>query len=181
MNEKSIKDTVYTGLMIALIFVAASVIKIPTFGGFTHLGDSMVFLSVIVLGKKRGAFASATGMALVDILGGYGLWAPFTFVIKGVMAYVAGEILEKLSLKAATNNIIAFGVGAVVMIGGYFFAGTIMAGFLTEGVGFIEGSLLAIKDVPWNILQGVVGIAIAMPLSLMIEKSSLNKYNLNNK
>ena len=73
MNNNT-KDLVLTGLMIALIYLAGSIIKIPSIGGFVHIGDCMVFLSVIVLGKKRGAIASAAGMFLVDVLGGYYLW-----------------------------------------------------------------------------------------------------------
>lgn len=53
INSKT-RDLVLTSLIIALVFIAGMVIKIPTVGGFVHLGDCMVFLSVIVLGKKRG-------------------------------------------------------------------------------------------------------------------------------
>lgn len=98
-NRLSTKELVLMGLMIALVWLAGSVIKIPSVGGFVHLGDCMVFLSVVVLGKKKGSVASAMGMMLVDVLGGYYLWAPFTFVIKGAMAYIAGSILEKLEVK----------------------------------------------------------------------------------
>ena len=44
----STKQMVVTALMTALVFLAGSVIKIPTIGGFVHIGDCMVFLSVIV-------------------------------------------------------------------------------------------------------------------------------------
>ena len=97
-NKLSTKELVLMGLMIALVWLAGSVIRIPSVGGFVHVGDCMVFLSVVVLGKKKGAVVSALGMMLVDALGGYYLWAPFTFVIKGVMAYIAGSILEVLEM-----------------------------------------------------------------------------------
>lgn len=82
----NVKELVLMGLMIALVYLAGSIIKIPSLGGFIHIGDCMVFLSVILLGKKKGAVSSALGMFLVDALGGYYLWAPFTLIIKGAMA-----------------------------------------------------------------------------------------------
>ena len=44
-------------LMIALIFVCTFTIKLPNpaTGGYTHMGDCMAFLAVLVLGKKDGA------------------------------------------------------------------------------------------------------------------------------
>lgn len=46
-------ETVLMGLMIALVYLAGSIIKIPSVGGFVQMGDCMVFLSVIILGKKK--------------------------------------------------------------------------------------------------------------------------------
>lgn len=167
------KDLVLTSLMIALVFIAAMVIKIPTVGGFVHLGDCMVFLSVIVLGKKRGAFASAVGMALVDIISGYTIWAPFTFIIKWGMAYIAGSIIEKFGHMEEDRvikkeEIIAFVVSGVFMVIAYFFAGAIIAAFLTDKLGLIQGLALAAKDIVTNIIQVSVGIIIAVPLSFIL-------------
>lgn len=53
----------------------------------------MVFLSVIVLGNKKGTVSSGLGMFLVDALGRYYFFAPFTLVITYGMAYIAGIII----------------------------------------------------------------------------------------
>ena len=149
------------------------IIEIPTVGGYVHLGDCMVFLSVVVLGKKRGAFSSAIGMALVDITSGYYVWAPFTFVIKWGMAYIAGAILEKLDngeehKVIKKDEVIAFSIGGIFMVIAHFLAGTIIAAFLTGNVGLIQGLVLAAKDIGTNIVQVSVGIVLAMPLSLIL-------------
>lgn len=178
----STKDLVLTSLMTALVFLAGSIIKVPSVGGFVHIGDCMVFLSVIVLGKKKGTVASAFGMLLVDAMGGYYMWAPFTFIIKGAMAYIAGTIIEKLSDGRDTNYfkkeyILAFLVSGVFMIIGYFMAGTIIAGLLTEKIGILQGFSYAAKDILGNIIQVTTGIAIAVPLSsaiLVAKKRALN-------
>ena len=174
----NVKELVLMGLMIALVYLAGSIIKIPSLGGFVHIGDCMVFLSVVLLGKKKGAITSALGMFLVDVLGGYYLWAPFTLIIKGMMAYIAGCILEKMkSNNSFIKNTTAFAISGVFMIVGYFVAGTIMAGFLTEKAGVVQGLIYASKDIAGNIIQVTTGVVIALPLSgalLKAKKAVLN-------
>ena len=75
---------VMTAMMMCLILVTTYTFKIPTpFQGYVHLGDAMIFLAVLVVGKKNGAIAAAFGSALADLMGGYVAFAPWTFVIKG--------------------------------------------------------------------------------------------------
>ena len=49
----------------------------------------------ILFGKKTGAIAGGVGMGLFDLLSGWTAWAPFTFIIVGIMGYVVGAITEK--------------------------------------------------------------------------------------
>ena len=168
-------ETVLMGLMIALTYLAGSIIKVPSIGGFIHIGDCMVFLSVIVLGKKNGAVSSALGMFLVDVLGGYYFWAPFTLIIKGAMAYIAGLILERM-VESKKAYIIAFLISGVFMVIAYFFAGIIVAGYLTEKIGLIEGFIFSAKDIVGNIIQVGTGIVIALPLSAVIIKAKQSTF-----
>ena len=173
MNEKyDIKKLILTGLMIALIYLAGSIIKIPSVGGFVHIGDCMVFLSVIVLGKKRGAVASAAGMFLVDVLGGYYMWAPFTLIIKGVMAYISGAIIEGMKTdKDIVRYICGFIAGSIFMVAAYFGAGIIIAFLFTQRAGILEGILYSAKDIMGNIIQVTTGMIIAIPLTAMLKKT----------
>lgn len=178
-NKLSTRELVLMGLMIALVWLAGSVIKIPSVGGFVHIGDCMVFLCAVVLGKKKGAVASALGMMLVDVLGGYYLWAPFTFVIKGAMAYIAGSILEALKDKSKSfSYIVSFLVSGIFMVIAYFGAGIIMAGFLTDKVGLIQGIAFSAKDIAGNIIQVGTGIVIALPVSAIILKAKLEAFSV---
>ncbi|AQS11868.1 thiamine precursor transporter HmpT [Clostridium saccharobutylicum] len=172
-NKKSgAKEIVLMGLMTALICIAGSIIKIPSVGGFVHLGDCMVFLSVVILGKKKGIVASAFGMFFVDILGGYYLWAPFTLLIKGAMAYITGTILEIMSEhKSNMKYVISFVVSGIFMVLAYFGAGIIMAAFLTEKTGLMQGMIYSAKDIIGNIVQVSTGIIIALPLSNILLKA----------
>lgn len=150
-------DIVQVALIAAITFAVTYVIQIPVgTKGVLHLGDAIAFTGAILLGKKKGALAAAIGMTLFDITTPYIIWAPFTFVVKGLMAYIAGAIAYRNGYNGdkLINNIFAFIVGGICMIAGYYLAG-----------GIIYGSLVtAIGDIPGNILQISVGIILALPL-----------------
>ena len=173
MNSK-LRDLVQIPLMAAIIFVAAYMIHIPTAGGgLVHLGDSMIFIAAAVLGKKRGAYASAVGMALFDILSGFAIWAPFTFIIKGIMAYIAGTILEKRKNLGFKTQLFAFLAASIFMVPAYFLAQVLIGVLLTGELGWAAALVYGLKDVPANIFQVGTGIVIAMPLLKGLEKTTV--------
>ena len=69
MTNETTRRIARVALMIALIFVCTFTIKLPNpaTGGYTHMGDCMAFLAVLVLGKKDGALAAGLGAALSDL------------------------------------------------------------------------------------------------------------------
>ena len=100
INEKT-NQLAKTALMIALIFVGTFSIRIPNpaTGGYFHMGDSMIFLSVLILGKRDGAFAGSLGGALADLLCGAAIWIGPTLIIKFIMAWIMGIIWEQYPSK----------------------------------------------------------------------------------
>ena len=90
------KKAAINGLSIALVFLATGFVNIrlpiAANGGLIHLGNVPLFLTAIIFGRKTGAAAGAFGMALFDLFSGWALWAPFTFVIVGIMGYTVGRI-----------------------------------------------------------------------------------------
>ena len=106
---KNIHKAVLTGLMTALIFILTFIIKIPVpyTAGYIHLGDSMIFLSVIAVGPFYGAFAAGIGSMFADIAGGYAQYAIPTLIIKSSMALVMGLAMagktKKSYLVSATS------------------------------------------------------------------------------
>ena len=172
-SSSSTIGIVQIGLMAALTYIATAVIAIPVGdNAVLHLGDTVLFLSAILLGKKRGAVAAAIGMTFFDLFSLYSIWAPFTFVIKGVMAYIAGAIAYRSNFEGDNfwNNLFAFIVAGVVMISGYFLAGGCLNHFVYGMPTLGQGFIVAIKDIPANILQVVGGIAIGLPLSMPLKK-----------
>jgi uncharacterized membrane protein len=159
-------DIVQISLMAAITFIATSVIHFPTFMGVLHFGDSMIFLAAILFGRKKAAISSSVGMCLFDLMSGYTTWAPFTFVIKGVMAYIAGTIAYRKGYNGNNipNNIFAFVVSGIFMIAAYYLGGAIILTFISKEFAFTQALIIALKDIPTNILQVVGGIVLALPL-----------------
>ena len=93
-SKNLVKNICYNGVLIALVLLATMFINIrlpiSINGGLVHFGNVPLVVAAISFGKKKGAVAGAFGMGLFDVLCGWILWAPFTFIIRGIMGYVIG-------------------------------------------------------------------------------------------
>lgn len=169
--KERINILVMSALTIAIVAVMGSIIKVPTPGGFVHLGDAFVLLAVVINGRKWGSVSAALGMFLVDALGGYMIWAPFTLIIKFFMAFIAGTLLKKLWQGTFKGQLAAFIAAALFMVIGYFLAGVAVIAITSN----FENSLLlcvlsSLKDIPGNIAQGASAVIIALPLGTVVTK-----------
>lgn len=158
MNSSKIKELVITALFIALTFVATMFINIrlPLVGngGLVHLGNLPLFLAAFMFGKRTAMIAGAFGMALFDLVLGWTLWAPFTFVIVGAMGYVAGLIAEKVPGKKVWVYSLAILVAMVIKVVGYYFTEVILYG----------NWVLPFGSIPGNIMQVVLAGIVVVPL-----------------
>ena len=94
MHSKT-KNIVLAALIAALACVATMIIKIPSpMKGYLNLGDCVVLAAGWLLPGGYGFFAAGLGSALADLFSGYVIYAPATFVIKGVMALIAFVCLK---------------------------------------------------------------------------------------
>ena len=90
----NVRTTTLFALLIALTTVATMVVQIPTppTQGYINVGDSMIYVSALLFGPLAGLLAGGIGSALADWLTGYGQFAPYTLVIKGLEGLVVGLI-----------------------------------------------------------------------------------------
>lgn len=163
-----VKDIVLVGLLAALIYVATAVINVPNgYGGVIHLGDSMVFLAAILFGRRIGALSGAIGMTLFDLLSPYAEWAPFTLVIKGVMALIVGTIAYSGGAKGENmvRNIIGMVLGGIWMIAGYYAAEAIL----------YQNILAPVASILGNVIQFAAGTVIASVLFVAVKKTNYFK------
>lgn len=95
MENQKVRKLVLSALMAALVYVATSIIQIPSpVNGYVNLGDCFVLLSGWLLGPWYGAAAAGIGSMLVDLLSGYGHYVPGTLIIKGLDALAAALIFR---------------------------------------------------------------------------------------
>lgn len=163
MTNETTKRIAKMALMIALIFVCTYTIKLPNpaTGGYTHMGDCMAFLAVLMLGKKDGALAAGLGAALSDFLTGAMIWVLPTFIFKFCMGYIMGIVLEK-----GKNEKLDWIVGAT--LGGLFQS---VAYTLFKIPMF--GAPVAIASIPRILLQTLMGLVIYAIVANLLAKSNV--------
>ncbi len=159
MLKRKSTEIALAGVMAALVCVGTLIIRIPIpqTKGYINIGDSMIFFSALCFGFRVGGFAGGIGSALADLIGGFGNWAPFTLVIKGVEGLLVGKLAEK-------NEILALIVGGSEMVLGYFLVEIVL-----YGVG------PAIAELPGNIFQAGFGIVLALLLYRTVGKILKNE------
>ncbi len=107
-----------------------------------------------------GAAAGGIGSALADILSGYAVFAPGTFVIKALIAVIAAAILKALGSKTKAAPIVASIAGEAWMVLGYFLYESIFLGYGLTAAGSIGG----------NAIQAVAGVILATALYAVLSK-----------
>ncbi len=150
-------------LMTALTCIATIIIKIPSpLKGYVNLGDCVVLLAGWTLSPVYAFLAAGIGSALADILSGYIVYAPATFLIKGLMSIIAFYGFNFLQKKFGNfpSEIISGITAEIMMVFGYFVFEGFMYGFIPSAV-----------NIPANCMQGLAGIIIGIALSKILKKA----------
>ena len=159
-------NLILTSMLIALVFVATLLlnIKLPITanGGLVHLGTAMLFIVSILFGPKKGAAAGAVGMGLFDLVSGWTLWAPFTFLIRGLQGYIVGKIAWS---RGHNGNSFGFNLLGTIISTPFMIAGY----YLCEAILF-RSWIIPLASIPGDIVQIVIGIAVAIPACVVLKK-----------
>ncbi len=175
MKDEKVYNVVLTGIMMCLVMVATMTIRIPVpfTQGYVHLGDTMIFLAVLVLGKRNATLAAGFGSGLADLLSGYAYYAPWTLAVKALMAFVVGAALERMEKKGQLEEghvslpvLLAMFFGGLEMTVGYYVAASLMHG----------NWYTPLFSVPGNIGQFAVGMVLAFILAKALYKTPARKY-----
>lgn len=163
--EMKTKRIVIASMLAALCCVATMIIKIPSpLKGYINLGDCIVLIAGWLLSPAYGFASAGIGSALADIFSGYAMYAPATFVIKGLMAIIACLSFKGIHKKFGdtVSRVISALLAEFVMVAGYF----IFEGFI---YGFVPS---AVNILP-NAIQGAAGLVIGILLIKIFEKSKI--------
>ena len=148
-----------SAIMAALVCVATVIVQIPNPAtrGYINIGDAMIFVSALTFGTFVGGIAGGIGSALADVVSGYGLYAPFTLIVKGLEGVIAGLITNR---KNVTRDTLAVAIAGGEMILGYF---------LIEFY-LLQFGWAALTEVPGNIFQIVAGGVIGIPVASILRR-----------
>jgi uncharacterized membrane protein len=154
MDSRSLAAMAIMGALTTVVTMFALPFA-PT-GGFFNLGDAIVMTTAIVFGPVVGAVAGGVGSALADLLLGYSAFAPFTLIIKGLEGLLIGTIAGGQGKTSWVKLAIAWVVGGVTIVGGYWFAEAFIM-----GLGVPAANAEIIINIP-QAVGSVIGIPIAL-------------------
>ncbi len=156
LKLKTFLIILFAGITAALTLVIR--IPIPGTGGYLNLGDTAVVFCGLFLGGWWGAVAGGLGSAAADLFGGFFIFAPITFLAKGLEGYIAGTLGKK------SFYWIVLAASAMVFV--YF-----IAEIFLPGMGFNA----ALSELPFNLVQaavgGVAGITVYKGVKLALPSS----------
>jgi uncharacterized membrane protein len=147
------------GIMAALVAVATLlfVVPIPATSGYFNLGETLIYIAALLLGPLVGATAGA-GATIADILVA-AQFAPGTFTIKAIEGFLVGFLNKKLNKKTQSITLsatVAIVIGGFEMVLGYFLYEQLVLGYPFA---------LALVEVPFNIVQMLIGLLVAIPVT----------------
>lgn len=145
-----------TAVFAAATFIGTKFITVPVGPGVFNVGEVVIYTAAFLFGGVVGGLAGGIGAAAFDVsTGAYAFFAPFTLVFKGIEGYVVGQ----LAGESVRSKVLAVAAGAPVMIVGYFVT-----------VAYFYGLPAAIgSELPIDILQAVIGLAVALPVSQALQ------------
>lgn len=183
-NQIKTYDLVLTGLFAAITFVGIQVFRIPLPAAvgapFIHFGNSLVVLSVLLLGFKYGAIAGAMGLGIFDLLNGYASTAIFTVIEAVIVAAVVSSVfnlLKRNDKKASTIIIVATCAGIVKLITSYI-EGIILLSI--AGTSFKVASVASFTSLYATLINSISTVILVSllyyPMKKIMERS-LNRMN----
>ncbi len=145
----------------ALVFVVTSQIppiSIPATSGYFNLGETIIYVAALLFGPLTGGLSGGIGSMLGDLYLGFAQFAPGTLVIKGLEGAIVGLLNRKLQKHISNLTFclsISIVIGGLEMVTGYFLYEQLALGYPLAA---------ALVEIPFNIVQMAVGLAVALPV-----------------
>ncbi len=145
---------VFAALYAAVVVATGSLLPSPT-GGFTHIGDTILYVAALLFGSRVGGLVGAVGAVAADIYIAYPRWY-VSIVAHGLQGIIAGSSRGR----HVALQIGAMVVGGVVMALTYFVVNVFIRG--------VPASLISLaRDV---FAQAGVSLILALIISKAVSK-----------
>ena len=155
MKKNHIKLVCLSGIFAALIFVITAYLHIPTYNGYVHCGDGLIFIAACLLPMPYSIVVGVLGAMLADLLTGFAIWAPGSMVIKGVLALLFVCKSNKIITK---RNLFMLLPAALISAGGYYLYEVLITGSFIASLSGISGSF--VQAAASSIVYVAIGIAL---------------------
>jgi len=147
-------------VLIALtaVFTIAIQIPIPATQGYWNLSDAAITFAALAFGPWVGGVAGGVGTALADLATGYAQYAPISLLAHGLEGFLIGWLGR--GRRSLPGMILAWAAGAAAMVLIYLLGGAVLKGWPA-----------ALAEVPFNVIQAVMGAVIGIPLVIAVRKA----------
>ena len=181
MKKNNVKTLSFMAMFSALCFVGTFIhipINVGSSTTMIHLGNIFLLVGSLYLGGIKGGLSAAVGMTIFDLTNGYATYAPSTFILKFLMAFVCGSVYTNLKDKNMNKNLvllIALTCGGLTNI----ILDPIVTAYMRKWIfGLNQGGTNLI--ILYESFATVINAVIAISFSFVIYKT-LEKANLTNK
>ena len=144
-----------SGIFSALVFVITAYLHIPTYNGYVHCGDGVIFIAACILPMPYSIAVGVLGAMLADLLTGFAIWAPGSMMIKGLLALLFTCKSTKIITKR--NLLMLLPAAAISAVGYYLYEALITGSFIASLAG-IPGSL--VQALASSIVYVAIGAAM---------------------
>ena len=118
--------------------------------------------------EGQTTYFKSVGMGLFDLLSGWTAWAPFTFIIVGIMGYVVGAMTEKHDQYGW--KVAAIFAAFVIKIVGYYIAEIILYGNFIAPISSVPGNVVQIA------VAAVVVLIVIEPIEIAVKKIGITQF-----
>lgn len=170
MSKHQAKFISVNALAMALVCISTMIVQIPIPMGYMHLGNVCILLAGAFFGPVTGALAGGLGSAMADLLTGYAVWVLPTLMIKSVMGFAVGYLawggFRSIQVRMmSVKTMVSSAAGVVIMVMGYFAAGSVLSHSIEAGAAQIPGLLM----------EGILGAVLFFAVGLAFEKAHIGR------
>ncbi len=160
-ESKLIMQMIAVAMGVALSVLLTSFVFIPLpFGGFLNFTDVFIVLYSMFFGPWIGGAVGAISGLMVDVILGYGFYAPFTFFIKLIEGLVVGFLFFKLPGKI---RYVAPFIGGILMAALYIIPDYIA----------LSNWIASLTNFGFNLIQGVLGASLGIAVYVILIKAKV--------
>lgn len=173
MNKLNTRKLTLVALFTALVFVFSAFFQIPIATPFGqtrfHLGNALCLMAGILMTPLYGGLASGLGSVIFDLTNPlYFASAPFTFINKFMMGFVAGRVYHKAKSKNRKSMLIAAILGQLTYIVLYLLYSFIKSRYFMD-LSFEATMTEVIQKGSVSLFNGVISVIFALILASVLK------------